>query len=99
MAEFEWDSRKEAENIRERGIDFIVGSLIWDSPVYERVDARQDYGEIRLVGFGDVEGDVLAVVYTWRGIKRRIISVRKADRRERRLYREEIQKARGSESD
>jgi hypothetical protein len=93
MAEFEWDRRKEAQNIRERGFDFIIGSLIWHGPVYERVDARQDYGEVRFVAFGDVEGDVLAVVYTWRGMKRRIISVRKADRRERRLYREEIEKA------
>ena|SRR5437762_3436140 len=38
MSLFEWDSNKEAENIRNHGVDFTAASLIWDSPVFERTD-------------------------------------------------------------
>ncbi len=49
---------------------------------------RRDYGERRLVSIGEIDGEVFAIVYTWRGANRRIISARRARRRERDAYRQ-----------
>lgn len=46
------------------------------------VDDRFDYGEIRYHAVGQVEGREFVVVYTTRGRALRIISARKANRRE-----------------
>jgi uncharacterized protein len=90
MAGFEWDPVKEAENLRKHGTDFLTASRIWHRPVIERTDNRRDYGEARLLAFGKVNGRLMAVLFTWRGANRRIISARKANRREQRRYQAEI---------
>jgi uncharacterized protein len=86
MAPFEWDSNKEEENIRKHGVDFTIASQLWDRLVFERIDDRRNYGEIRFLAFGEIEGRVLAVVFTWRGVARRLISARKANPSERALF-------------
>jgi uncharacterized DUF497 family protein len=48
MADFEWDLRKEAENVAKHEIDFTTASLIWNAPVYEQLDNRRDYGEMEI---------------------------------------------------
>ncbi|MGH7053041.1 MAG: BrnT family toxin [Stellaceae bacterium] len=90
MQGFEWDSNKEERNIRDRGLDFTIASRIWEGPILERVDARHDYGETRIMAFGKVDGRLMAVLFTWRGSNRRIISARKANRREQRRFEAEI---------
>lgn len=95
---FEWDTEKELKNIRERGLDFATASLIWRGAVVESRDNRRDYGEVRIRAYGKVEGRLLAVVFTWRSVRRRIISARKANRREQRLFETEIRR-RESERD
>jgi uncharacterized DUF497 family protein len=45
-------------------------------------DTRQDYGEDRLIGFAPIGNRVYCVVFTDRGDERRVISLRKANRRE-----------------
>ncbi len=44
--DFEWDRKKNARNIAERGIDFMWASGIFLGPIIESVDARRDYGEV-----------------------------------------------------
>jgi uncharacterized protein len=83
---FEWDSAKEAKNIREREIDFTTASRIWDGPVLEEIDDRRDYGEVRILTFGKVDGRLMAVLFIWRNQNRRIISDRKANLREQRRF-------------
>jgi uncharacterized DUF497 family protein len=90
MEGFEWDPSKEERNIRERGIDFTRASRIWDERTLEKIDDRHDYGERRILAFGTVDGRVMAVLFTWRGPNRRIISARKANRREQRRFQAEI---------
>ena len=85
---FEWDAAKSAANIAKHGIDFEDAIGIFDGPVLEKADARRDYGEDRFVAFGVVDDRELAVVYTGRGERRRIISARRAHGRERKAYRE-----------
>ncbi|HLI12653.1 MAG TPA: BrnT family toxin [Alphaproteobacteria bacterium] len=85
---FEWDAAKDAENIRRRGLPFADAATIFGGPVLEVVDCRRDYGEVRIIAVGEAwNGEILTVVYTWRGKTRRIISARTASRRERNGYR------------
>jgi uncharacterized DUF497 family protein len=89
MPDFEWDTENEGVHVRKHGIDFSTASRIWEATVFEKSDARHDYGEERFIGVGKVDGRLLVVVYTWRGTSRRIISARKANSRERELYEKE----------
>lgn len=84
---FEWDEAKSERNRRERGFGFDFAALVFEGPVIEWCDVRDDWGEVRIVAVGAADGQVLAVVYTERGGVRRIISARAARRRERALWR------------
>lgn len=84
---FDWDAAKNTRNIRERGIDFADAVRIFDAPHLEWTRLPQNYPERRVMALGQVAGVPLVVVYHERepGV-RRIISVRVAKRKERRLY-------------
>ena len=89
---FEWDAAKNAANIAKHGIDFEDAIRIFDGLVLEKLDARRDYGEARVIAFGMVDDHELAVVYTIRGDYRRIISARRAHSRECKAYRQAFPK-------
>jgi len=57
----------------------------WDSALVAP-DTRTEYGEPRFVAIGPLDGDLCVVCYTPRGESIRIISLRKASRKERNLY-------------
>jgi hypothetical protein len=84
---FEWNETKCAENIRDRHIDFRDVLELFDNPevvVFE--DDRKDYGEPRFILLGLLREKLYQVVFTPRGRNIRIISARRANKRERRLY-------------
>ena len=89
---FDWDDEKRERNIRERKLDFIDAALVWDDPCrQERLDQRHEYGEKRVQTIGRVAFGILLVVYTERVNENgqeviRIISARKASRKERMEY-------------
>jgi uncharacterized protein len=89
---FDWDDDKREKTLRERGIDFIDAAMVWSDPKrQERLDLRRDYGEKRIQTIGAVSFGILLVVYTERVQEDgqevvRIISVRKASRKERQEY-------------
>jgi uncharacterized DUF497 family protein len=85
---FEWDEAKSRKNLRERGFDFAFAARMFEQDVLEQEETRQDYGEQRIIALGEIEGEVFVIVYTWRGPYRRIISARRASRRERNAYRQ-----------
>ena len=87
---FEWDDEKSRRNLDGRGFDFAFAARIFEGDTLEREDARRDYGERRVVAIGRVEDLTLTVVYTPRGDAARIISARRANRRERRAYDEAV---------
>lgn len=87
MNRFEWDERKDAANAAKHGISFKDAVSVFDGPVLERLDERRHYGEQRVIAYGQAAGRVLAVVYTWRGACRRLISARRASTIETRAYR------------
>jgi uncharacterized DUF497 family protein len=84
--DFEWDDAKSAWTRRTRGFGFDTAARIFQGPTLDVQDERRDYGEDRMVALGAVGEEVLAVVYTDRGGVSRIISARRANRRERVLW-------------
>ena len=84
---FEWDEDKNKENIKKHGISFERAITIFDGIVLTEIDERQDYGEIREKSYGFMARVILVVViHTDRNGKIRIISARKATKKERRAF-------------
>ncbi len=84
---YDFDPAKSDRNLQERGFDFDFASLVFEGdPVVFR-DVRRDYGEVRMVAIGAIEGRVFKVVFTDRGEVRRIISAHRASRQEERVWR------------
>jgi uncharacterized DUF497 family protein len=86
--EFEWDAAKARSNLSVHGVSFPAASGVFLDPRrLEDSDTREDYGEERYftVGFSGLA--LLAVVFTVRGKRIRLISARKANRYEEEEYR------------
>jgi uncharacterized DUF497 family protein len=85
--EFDWDDAKSARCLQERGFSFAdVIPAFTDPDRRAEVDERQHYGETRHTLYGRVEGRLFVIVYTMRGGVHRIISARKANKRETKRY-------------
>ncbi|MBW3630219.1 MAG: BrnT family toxin [Gemmatimonadetes bacterium] len=83
--EFEWFPAKNEANIAKHGIDFNDAIRIFaDSIVVVGPDRD---GEVRWGAIGVVNGREIAVFYTVRGERYRIISARRARANEREAYR------------
>ena len=88
---FEWDEAKRKANIAKHGIDFLDVPEMFGSLMLVGTDSRKDYGETRKVGFGFIRGRLMAVAFTERTPNLiRIISTRKANKREEAYYQETI---------
>ena len=83
---YEWDGAKNLANVAKHGIDFEDAIAIFDARHLVRESVRSGHGERRWVALGPVFGRLVAVVYTWRGETRRILSARRARRDEQVLY-------------
>lgn len=82
----EWDAEKDAENRRKHGMGLgDVVLLEWEGRV-EVPDSRLDYGEERRVAYAYISERLHVCVYTMRRGAMRIISLRKANKRETRTY-------------
>jgi uncharacterized DUF497 family protein len=85
--EFEWDEDKAAANLTKDGVSFLTAAEAFAKEMIEKIDDREDYGEVRFIALGRVDFDVYRVVYTWRNESLvGIISAQKASRHERELY-------------
>jgi uncharacterized protein len=83
---YEWDEAKRQANLAKHGVDFAaIERLDWTRSTTRR-DDRVAYGEARVLAYGLLDGRLHAVVYTQRGPFRRIISLRKANRREQAAF-------------
>jgi uncharacterized DUF497 family protein len=83
---FEWSEQKRLENLRKHGIDFVDAKEIWQGEVLEVPSEQQEHKEQRYIAYGVLDGRIIAVVFTWRGEFRRLISARRARRYERQNY-------------
>jgi uncharacterized protein len=85
--EFEWEEDKRHRNVERHHLDFLDGVLVLSGEYYCRYSPR--HGEERWLAIRSLGGIEIAVVFTLRGERGdiiRIISVRRAKRRERRQY-------------
>jgi uncharacterized DUF497 family protein len=88
--EFEWDPDKAQENLRVHKIDFADAVGVFDNPYLQREDPDAP-GEQRFVATGiDILGRLLVVCYTYGPDKTRLISARKANKKERKEYAQRI---------
>ena len=78
-----FDSAKRARTLADRGLDFADAAEIFAGITAEAEDTRRDYGETRTICFGYLRGRLVQIVYTLRGADRHIISMRKANEREK----------------
>ena len=88
---FEWDPSKDLANQKKHHVSFATAQAVFQDPLHKSILDRVVEGEERWLTIGEVGGAVLLVVaHTFRGDADeetiRIISARKATRRERRDY-------------
>ena len=85
---FEWDNKKNLSNMRKHGIDFATGARLWQD--VNRVEIESPYPvENRTVVIGKIDRKLWATVVTQRGDSIRIISARRARKKEAQLYGQE----------
>ena len=84
---FEWDERKNQQNIIKHGIDFSDVKLMFDQPMLSRIDRRRRDDEIRWTAIGWLRTTLCLVVFSEPAEDRiRLISARKATKTEAKLY-------------
>lgn len=86
--EFEWDEAKRLINLEKHGIDFSELAAFWQGDLVNPAAVRDESDELRVLALG-VGGDdkIIAVVYTARAGKIRLISARRASKYEREVFR------------
>ncbi|NNM68484.1 MAG: BrnT family toxin [Gallionella sp.] len=81
-----FDEAKDALNKGKHGVSLSeAAKLEWDDALIWQ-DTRRDYGEARMVALGAIGERLYCVVYVERDDVRRIISLRKANNKEKILY-------------
>jgi uncharacterized DUF497 family protein len=77
-----YDPAKRDWTLAHRGLDFEDAALVFDGLTAEVEDTRKDYGETRIICFGVLQGRLVVIGYTPRGVRRHVFSMRKANDRE-----------------
>ena len=90
--QFEWDQAKSIENEKKHGVSFEEAIVIWDGIHLEISDiAHSEDGKERNATMGWIGDRVFVVIWTVRGEKIRLISVRKARKNEEKVFFKKIQ--------
>jgi uncharacterized DUF497 family protein len=91
--EFEWDPAKATRNLVKHGVSFHEAGAVFGDPLaITYLDPDHSKDEQRFLTFGHSQDATLLVVsHTDRGDRTRIISARRASRRERKSYEERKQ--------
>jgi uncharacterized protein len=81
-----WDENKRQKVLVECGLDMASVEEVFAGVHRTKIDDRIDYGEIRHVTYGYLKDRLCAVVWTRRGDMRHVISLRKANDREQKIF-------------
>ena len=82
---YEYDNNKSISNKQKHGIDFEEAKLLWNDD--NMVEIRTSYeDEERFINIGKIDAKFYSVVTTYRGDKIRIISARRARKKEIEIY-------------
>lgn len=83
--EFDYDINKSISNKEKHGIDFIEAQELWGDP--DRIVIPAKYlDEPRYILIGRIRDKYWTAVFTQRGTKIRIISVRRSRKNEKEIY-------------
>ena len=82
---YEWDDQKNQTNKSKHGIDFETATRMWDDP--NRIEIQTAFSEEnRVILIGKIDKKLWTAVFTLRNGAYRIISVRRARKKETMLY-------------
>jgi uncharacterized DUF497 family protein len=84
-----YDPAKRDWTLRERGLDFDDAEEVFAGRIFEQEDDRRDYGETRVITIGFLRSRMVVLVWTPRGSDTHVISMRKANEREKARYSQE----------
>lgn len=86
-----FDPAKDATNRAKHGVSLALAEVLFAGPHVSTEDDRFDYGEVRKVAFGLIRDRLFVCVYVDRDMERRVISLRKANKREVMRYGENLE--------
>ena len=87
---YEWNETKNQENLSKHGLSFEDANIVFSGRCVTIEDTRYDYGEERFITLGLLAGRVVVIAHTPRGERTRVISMRKANSREQKIYHERL---------
>ena len=79
---FSWDERKRRANLEAHGLDFVDAERVFAGPTFTYQDDRFAYAEQRFVTLGFLNRFTVSIVHSETEDEIRIISFRKATKRE-----------------
>jgi uncharacterized DUF497 family protein len=95
---YEWSEAKNRGNLAKHGLDFADAGQVLAGACVTFADDRVEYGEKRLITLGLLAGRAVVTAHSPRGDDvTRIISMRKANRREQKIYQERLGQNRSDE--
>ena len=86
---FTYDSVKNDSNLRKHGLPLSAAKLLDWNTAFSWIDERKNYDEERHIALVPIGQRLYCVVYVESQIAKRIISLRKANNREMKIYEEE----------
>ena len=87
----EFDQDKRDKTLLERGLDFARAAEVFEGVYFTGRDERFEYEEERFITIGQLDSSLVVLVWTPRGKVRRIISMRKANDREKTFYKSRLE--------
>jgi uncharacterized DUF497 family protein len=87
---YEWDEEKKRKNFAKHGLSFEDAEQVFSGPCVTFEDDRFAYGEERLVTLGLLAGRLVVIAHAPRDEGTRIISMRRGNKREQKIYKERL---------
>ena len=88
---YQWDPAKAPANVNKHGVEFADAVGVFDDPDAITIEDPDSEGEQRFLSIGlDVLGRIIVVAYTYRDDDVRLISARKATKKEVKIYEKRI---------
>jgi uncharacterized DUF497 family protein len=84
--EIEFDEAKRRKILTERSLDLADAAAVFAEQHFQIEDLRKNYGETRFRVWGFLKGRRVSLVWTPRGNKRRIITLRHAHEHEHKIF-------------
>ncbi len=85
-----YDPDKRNKTLKDRGLDFEQAPSVFNGVIFEIEDIRKDYGECRIMCFGLLNDRMVVIGYVERETARHIFSMRHANEKERKRFKNKL---------